>query len=94
MAEHVKSYRYNDLNIEVLPYFLYEVSFYKISENMANMLEKRYYKSDKLLNVKETTIKKYKHYTLIRYINLLGAPIEFIEDNYLPEYELIKKKKK
>lgn len=70
--------------IEVLPYFLYEVTIYQISKNMVRLLESKYYKSDKLLNVKDTAI-RYKNYSLIRNITLLAAPIEFIKENNLQE---------
>lgn len=70
--------------IEVLPYFLYEVTIYQISKNMVRLLESKYYKSDKLLNVKDTAI-KYKNYSLVRNITLLAAPIEFIKENNLQE---------
>lgn len=70
--------------IEVLPYFLYEVTIYQISKSMVRLLESKYYKSDKLLNVKDTAI-KYKNYSLVRNITLLAAPIEFIKENNLQE---------
>lgn len=70
--------------IEVLPYFLYEVTIYQISKSMVRLLESKYYKSDKLLNVKDTAI-RYKNYSLIRNITLLAAPIEFIKENNLQE---------
>ena len=70
--------------IEVLPYFLYEVTIYQISKSMVRLLESKYYKSDKLLNVKDTAI-RYKNYSLVRNITLLAAPIEFIKENNLQE---------
>lgn len=77
-------FRFGNDKIEVLPYFLYEVTIYQISKNMVRLLESKYYKSDKLLNVKDTAI-RYKNYSLIRNITLLAAPIEFIKENNLQE---------
>ena len=90
-------YRYNDLQIIALPYFLYEVNIYKISRGIVNNLSCRFYKSNKFLSVKETeVVKRFKNFCLVRYITLMGAPISFIKENNLPIYELkkpIKKKK-
>lgn len=59
------------------------------------MLSSRMYTSDKLLNVKEVEVtKKYKKFSIIRFITLLGAPKSFIEENNLPIYELRKPTKK
>lgn len=77
-------FRFGNDKIEVLPYFLYEVTIYQISKSMVRLLESKYYKSDKLLNVKDTAI-RYKNYSLIRNITLLAAPIEFIKENNLQE---------
>ena len=89
------SYRFGENRIEPMPYFLYEVSVYKIAKNMAGLLDSKFFKSDKLLKIKnEVTCKKFKDYQIVRYVNLLGAPIEFIEENHLPIYELRKLSKK
>lgn len=77
-------FRFGNDKIEVLPYFLYEVTIYQISKSMVRLLESKYYKSDKLLNVKDTAI-RYKNYSLVRNITLLAAPIEFIKENNLQE---------
>lgn len=66
---------------------------------MACILGSKYFKSDKLLNIKKDVeyLKKTKDYNIVRYIDLLGAPMSFIEENNLPIYELrkpFKKKKK
>lgn len=89
------TYRYEDYQIEVLPYFLYEVSIYRIAPMRANMLSTRYYTSDKLLEVKEVeVIKRFKDFNIERFITLLGAPKSFIEENNLPMYELKTNRKK
>lgn len=85
------NYRFGDDKIEVMPYFLYEVTIYQICKSMARLLESKYYKSDKLLKVKDTAI-KYSDYSIVRNITLLAAPIEFIKENNLQEYQLKKKK--
>lgn len=89
------TYRYQDSQIEVLPYFLYEVSIYRMSPMRVNILSTRYYTSDKLLNVKEVeVIKRFKDFSIDRFITLLGAPQSFIEENNLPIYELKTNRKK
>ena len=89
------SYRFGENRIEPMPYFLYEVSIYKVAKNMSGLLDSKYYKSDKLLKIKnEVTCKRFKDYQIIRYIDLLGAPMEFIKENNLPIYELRKPSRK
>lgn len=91
------TYRYQDSQIEVLPYFLYEVDIYRIAPKRVNILSSRYYTSNKLLQVNEReVIKRFKDFSIDRFITLLGAPLSFIEENNLPIYELrkpIRKKK-
>lgn len=61
----------------------------------ANVLSTRYYTSDKLLNVKEVEIiKRFRTFSIERFITLLGAPQSFIEENNLPVYELKTNRKK
>ena len=89
MAE---TYRYGNLQIEVLPKFLYEVDISKISKDVSAMLSDRYYTSDELLNAPETTvIKRFNSFMLVRFITLLGAPLSFIQENNLQPYTLLKK---
>lgn len=84
--------------VEIMPYFLYEVSVYKIAKNMAVLMDSRFYKSDKLLRINnDVTVKKLKDCDVIRYIDILGVPKEFVEENNLPIYEVkrnLKRKKK
>ena len=42
------TYRYQDSQIEVLPYFLYEVSIYKAAPKMSSILSSKFYTSKKL----------------------------------------------
>lgn len=94
-----KTYLFQNNRVEIMPYFLYEVSIYKITKNMAFLLDSQFYKSDRILTVnKDVTVIKYKGYRLVRYVDLLGVTKEFIEENNLPLYESkqksIKNKKK
>lgn len=89
------TYRYQDSQIEVLPYFLYEVSIYKTAPKMSSILSSKFYTSKKLLEVEEMTIlKRFRNFDIERYVTLLGAPQSFIEENNLPIYELKKRKSK
>lgn len=89
------TYRYQDSQIEVLPYFLYEVSIYKAAPKMSSILSSKFYTSKKLLEVEEMTIlKRFRNFDIERYVTLLGAPQSFIEENNLPIYELKKRKSK
>lgn len=77
-------YNYQGLEIEMLPYFLYEVSLYKIEPKRANILSSRFYISNKLLKVKDTEIiKHFKNFNVTRFITLLAAPESFIKENNL-----------
>lgn len=81
--------------VEVMPCFVYEVDVYKISKNMASLIYSKLYKSDKLLTIKkEVLLKKYKDYKLVRHVDILGVPKEFIEENELPIFEIKLKKKR
>lgn len=88
------SYRFGENRIEPMPYFLYEVSIYVITKNMASLFDSKYFKSNKLLKIKnEVVCKKFKGYKIVRYVDLLGAPMEFIKENNLSIYELRKPSK-
>lgn len=81
--------------VEIMPYFLYEVSVYKSIKGMAFLIGSQYYKSNRLLNIKkETTVKKCSGYSVVRYISVLGVTKEFVDENRLQLYQPIKKKKK
>jgi DNA gyrase/topoisomerase IV subunit B len=88
------TYRYNNEQLEEGNCFVYEVSIYKLSPNRVECLASKYYKSDKELSLKECKQKKYKGYTIVRYLSLLIAPKSFIEEHNLKIYELQKRKKK
>lgn len=89
------TYRYQGCQIEVMPYFLYEVSLYRTTFRRVNLLLTRYYTSGSLLKVKENeVIKRFRTFNIERFITLLGAPMSFIEENNLPLYELKKHEKR
>ena len=89
------TYLFHGDRVEIMPYFLYEVSVYKITKNMAALMGSQFYKSDKPLTIKkDSTIKKYKDYSIVRYVDILGVTKEFVEENNLPIYEIKKKRNK
>lgn len=54
----------------------------------------QFYKSDKALIIKkDVTVKRYKDYSIVRYVDVLGVTKEFVEENNLPTYESKVKKK-
>lgn len=81
-------YKYQDLYVEEMPYFLYEVSLYRIEKNRANLLCNKYYKTNKLLKIKEhELVRCFNNISIERFITLLGVPFEFIKENRLQSYE-------
>ena len=81
------TYKFEDSLITESPYFIYEVDLYRISKNRANVIGTRYYRSNKLLKVKDVEVVRYfNSFTIERYITLLSAPKSFIEENNLPLY--------
>ena len=88
----VASYRLGDEQIEPMPYFLYDISIYILTENMAQILTSKYYKTTKLIK-NNTKYKKIGDKVVIRFINLIGAPMEFIQDKHLSIYQLNQKRK-
>lgn len=87
-------YDYDGIGIEELPYFLYQVDYVKWGNNFANVLKDTLIKSDKELKLKDTLLKKTDSWFLFRYITLLGAPKSFIQENKLPIFIPIKKRKR
>lgn len=87
-------YIYKDFKVEQLPYFLYEVCINKYWKDGFCVLGYKFYKSNKLLDIKKYRItKKYKDYLLEKVIDLVGVPYTFIIENHLKLYEPKKKKK-
>ena len=81
------------------PFFLYEVSTYKIftregskpSIGRVECWSSKFFKSSKPLQIKSKTIKK-KDYLLEQSILWIAAPIDYIKDNHLEIYNPKKKK--
>ena len=69
---------------------LYRVYFKK---NGCSMLGSKFIKSSKFIP-KIVQNRKMKSYTIEKDITLIGAPLEFIQSEHLPPYELIKRKAK
>lgn len=89
------TYRFEGSQIEVLPYFLYEVSIDKRWKNGFCNLKSRYFKADKFLKVCLTEeVKYYDEYSIVRSVTLLGAPYSFIKERNLPIYKLYSKDNK
>lgn len=82
MAKRTKQQKpHSGNNLEILPYFLYEVSIYEIMKKKVRLLNTRYYKSNKSLKIhNKDSIKKYANKLIVRYIDLIGAPKEYIDD--------------
>lgn len=88
------TYRFENSQIEVLPYYLYEVSVDKLWKNGFCCLKSRFFKSNKFLNIKDTEVKYYDGYSIVRSITLMGAPYSFIKERNLPIYKLYSKDNK
>lgn len=83
-----KYYLYKGNIIYKFPTFLYCITVYKYWKFGSCELGKRYFTSDKLLDLKcFNQLSYYCNYTIEKDISLCGAPQEFIEDNKLPTYE-------
>ena len=89
-----ETYRYGDFQLEILPYFLYEVNLYRIFKNRSDLISTRYYKSDKFLKINECkVVKQLSNFKIVRFIDLIGSPEFFVKENYLSKFELLKNKK-
>lgn len=88
------SYLIGSDKVDIAPFFIYLVSIYKITKKGAILLNSRFYKSDKILTLKQdTTIEDYGDYSIVRYISLLSITKKFAEENNLPIYNNKNKKK-
>ena len=94
-GQEIKTYLYKDNRVEILPYFLYELSINKYWKSGFCSLGRKFFKSDNLIRINKTNIfKKYKDYIIEKEISLIGVPSEFVESNKLPIFELNINKKK
>lgn len=88
-------YTYKEYIVEESPAFIYEVSLHKYWKNGYCFLGNKFYKSNKLLNIKQNSIyKRDKNYILEKSISIIGVPVEFIKENKLKLYKSKKLKKK
>lgn len=91
-------YEYKDGLVKLFPTFIYEVSLHKYWKNGYSLLGSKYYKTNKLLSLKHDHIStKFKDCILDKKIELIGVPIEFINEFQLKVYvpkPIIKKRKK
>ena len=72
--------------------FLYEIGIYKIWKNRAECIYSKFYKFDKPLNIKKKTIYlKNKDYTILKFIDWLQAPKEYIINNNLKLIQYVKR---
>lgn len=99
MGKHISQvndlFGYKGELISVAPTFIYELCVYKYWKNGYCILGSKLYKSNKLLNVeKNFIIKKYEDCTIVKEINLIGAPQSFVNqlEVYKPKKKLKKKK--
>lgn len=54
------------------PSFIYDVSIYKVYKRGAFLIDTQLYTSNKKLNItKPTTIKRFRNYSIVRYIDLV-----------------------
>lgn len=83
------SYRYQEYRVTESNCFEYEINIYKIEKNCVSIIDSKFYKYKNLLNLKtdEIILKKTKDYSIVKMIDLVGVPKEFIEENNLVIYE-------
>lgn len=81
-------YRFGDDVVEVLPYFLYEVSQYLTTSNKFYCIKSEFIKRDNALTIKNSvSVKQFKGYTIDTHINCIAVTEEFVKSNKLKVYE-------
>lgn len=91
----IKTYKYGDFRVEILPYFLYELSINKYWKNGFSTLEHKLIRSNKPLKIKTySEVRPYKGSLIEREISVLAVTEDFLRENNLPEYSLNVKHKK
>lgn len=74
-------YIFEGCKIQVLPYFLYEITIGKYWEEGYSVLSSRQVKSGSVIPIKRSSeIKNFGDYSIEKTIILLGAPLGFIEE--------------
>lgn len=95
-VDDIIAYDYEGEAIEEMPYFLYEVEYWKTDlHHCAYILKSQFIKSETELDIERSTLlKKTSTFYIYRFVVMLGAPKSFIEKNKLPIYTPIKKRKR
>jgi hypothetical protein len=75
-------YSYKQYRLTECSKFLYEVSLYKIWKDRSESIDSQFYASEVPLKVKEATFVKMKDYTLARFVTWLGAPADYLKNNF------------
>lgn len=79
--------------IEILPYYLYELSIYKYWKGGCCLIASKFYKSDlPVIFAKSSITEQQDEFLIEKSISLIGAPEEYIKT--LPKSETKKRKKK
>lgn len=74
------------------PFFLYEVTTYKLYKDRAELIDSKFFKASKPLKTLGYKALKKSDYLLEQTVAWIGAPMQFILDNNLPIYDPKKKK--
>lgn len=86
------SYIKNGYEVEPMPFFLYEYSIYKYTKNGVELLYTKMYKSNKPIKVPEPIYEKRpkkdtRGYFYARFVDWLGAPMSYINENGFKKVE-------
>lgn len=92
--KEIKTYIVEGYEVEPMPFFLYEVSVCKIGKNIFETLYIKQFKSNKALAFTHTQYKKIDDYSYVKIIDLLGAPIDYIEKHKNKKYVTNRKSSK
>lgn len=80
------AFLYNNNIVGIYSDFLYEVTYYAVTSNVARLLKTKYFKSKTLLNIsKDVEVKKFSNFNIIKYINIIAVPLDFVNDYKLKE---------
>lgn len=75
-------YSKNDEYIQVKDKFIYCSSIYKIYKKRVELISETYYALNKIIKLKKKDFYlKKKDYILYRFIDLVGAPLEYLLNN-------------
>lgn len=78
-----KIYEKENENVVVGDKFMYCSTVYRLLKGRAEMLEEKYYSSNKPIEIKKKDLKqKTKDFILFRFIDLIQAPEEYLLTNH------------